>query len=199
MAVSNEWCIAVFKCSPDVISKVLVEVYRFVDDLKGVRSLHFLSKDRVDDEVVFSFRIKVDPKLKGVIKSKLAYKLGTLLSENKFSIDPALENSLEQYVGWSPEKRIAEMGPTKFNQLVDSLKNMSANIIEMIEHGYFGSSERVELAYVFSQMLGCTEYGALYVSEFEVGYYDRLDDKYCPKLREKVEKPARQIVKPHKH
>jgi hypothetical protein len=191
MAVSNEWCIAVFKCNPNVISEVLVDFYRFVDDLNGVRSLHFLSKDRIDDEVVFSFRIMVNPKLKEVIKSKLAYKLGTLLPENKFSINLALENSLKQYFEWNPEKRIAEMGPIKFNQLIDSLKNMSANIIEMIEHGYFGSNERVELAYTFSQMLGCTEYGALYVSEFEVGYYDRLNDKYCPKLKEKLESASK--------
>lgn len=190
MAVSNDWCNAVFKCSPNVIGKLLVEVYRFVDGLNGVRSLHFLSKDRVDDEVVFRFRIMVDPKLKGVIKSKLAYKLGTLLSETKFAIDPTLESSLEQYVGWSPEKRIAEMGTSKFNQLVDSLKNLSNIIIEMIEHGYFESNERVDLAYTFSQMLGCTEYGALYTSEFEVGYYDRLEDKYCPKPKEKITKTA---------
>jgi hypothetical protein len=152
-----------------------------------VRSLHFLSKDRIDDEVVFSFRIMVDPKLKGVIKSKLAYKLGTLLPENKFAIDPALENSLAQYAGWSPEKRIADLCPARFSQLVDSLRGLSGIIIEMIEHGYFESSERVDLAYAFSQMLGCTEYGALYASEFEVGYYDRLDDKYCVKLKEKLE------------
>jgi hypothetical protein len=190
MVVSNEWCVAVCKCSPDTVTKILVEVYRFVEDLSGVRSVHFLSKDRVDDRVVFCLRVMVDPKLKVIVKSKLAYKLATLLSEDLFAIDPSIENNLEQYVGWSPEKRIAEVGPTKFNQLVDSLKNMSANIIEMIEHDYFGSSERVELAYAFSQMLMCTEYGAFYTSEFEVGYYDRLDDKYCPKLREKVEKTA---------
>ena len=67
MAISNEWCVAVFKCSPDSVKKVLVEVYRFADDLKGVRSLHFLVRDRVEDEVVFSFRVMVEPKFKEMV------------------------------------------------------------------------------------------------------------------------------------
>ena len=57
----DEWCVAVFKCNLGSVKKVLVEVYRFVDDLKGVRSLHFLVRDRVEDEVVFSFRVMVEP------------------------------------------------------------------------------------------------------------------------------------------
>ena len=59
MAISTEWCVAVFKCSPGSMKKVLVEVYMFADGLKGVRSLHFLVTDRVGDEVVFSFRVMV--------------------------------------------------------------------------------------------------------------------------------------------
>jgi hypothetical protein len=94
MAISNEWCVAVFKCSSASVKKVLVEVYRFVDDLKGVRSLHFLIRDRVEDEVVFSFRVMVEPKFKETVKTKLAYKLGTLLSKDKYVIDPAAGNSL---------------------------------------------------------------------------------------------------------
>ena len=84
MPVSNQWCIAVFKCNPNMVKKVLVEVYRFTDNLKGVRSLHFLVRDRVEDEVVFSFRVMVEPKFKEIVKSKLAYKLSTLLSEDKY-------------------------------------------------------------------------------------------------------------------
>ena len=62
MNTSNEWYVAVFKCSPDYVKNILVEVYRFVDNLKGVRSLHFLIRDRVEDEVVLSFRVMVEPK-----------------------------------------------------------------------------------------------------------------------------------------
>ena len=190
MAISNEWCVAVFKCSPDSVKKVLVEVYRFADDLKGVRSLHFLVRDRVEDEVVFSFRVMVEPKFKEMVKTKLAYKLGTLLSEDKYVIDPAAGNSLEQYVAWLPEKRIADFGQSKFNQFIDLLKNMSAIVVQMIENDYFASNERVELAHFMSWMLGCTEYGLLSTSGMEIGYYDRLDDKYCSYLRQDFPKPS---------
>jgi hypothetical protein len=184
MAISNEWCVAVFKCSPDSVKKVLVEVYRFADDLKGVRSLHFLIRDRVEDEVVFSFRVMVEPKFKEIVKTKLAYKLGTLLSEDKYVINPDAGNSFVQYVAWLPDKRIADFGQSKFNQFIDLLKNLSALVVQMIENDYFASNGRVELAHVMSWMLGCTEYGLLRTSGMEVGYYDRLEDKYCSYLRQ---------------
>ena len=183
MTISNKWCVAVFKCSPATVKKVLVEVYRFADDLKGVRSLHFLVRDRVEDEVVFSFRVMIEPKFKEIVKTKLAYKLGTLLPKDKYVIDPTAENSLGQYVAWLPDKRIADFGQSKFNQFIDFLKNMSAIVVQIIENDYFASNERVELD-VMSWMLGCTEYGLLSTSGMEVGYYDRLDDKYCSYLRQ---------------
>jgi len=196
MAILNDWCVAVFKCSPASVKKVLVEVYRFADDLKGVRSLHFLIRDRVEDEVVFSFRVMVEPKFKEIVKSKLAYKLGTLLSEEKYVIDPVAGNSLEQYVAWLPEKRIADFGQTKFNLFIDLLKNLSAIVVQLIENDYFASHERVELAHVMSWILGCTEYGLLSTSGMEVGYYDRLDDKYCSYLRQCFPK-SNDKKKPH--
>src|SRR5271169_6553004 len=98
MATSSEWCVAVFKCRYNSVKKVLVEIYRFADDLKGVRSLHFLIRDRVEDEVVFSFRVMVEPKFKEMIKTNLACKIGTLLSEDKYVVDPVAGNCFEQYV-----------------------------------------------------------------------------------------------------
>ena len=94
MSISNEWFVMVFKCNPSTVKKTLVEFYRFVDDLKGVRSLHFLIRDRLEDEVVFSFRVMVDPKLRAIVKSKSVYKLGTLLPADKFAIDPMSESDL---------------------------------------------------------------------------------------------------------
>ena len=143
MVISNEWCVAVFKCSPDSIKEVLVEVYKFADDLKGVRSLHFLVRDRVEDEVVVSFRVMIEPKFKEIVKSKLNYKLSALLSKDRFTIDPIVGNIFERYVAWDAEKRIADFGIAKFNQFIDLLKNMSANIVQLIENNYFASSERV--------------------------------------------------------
>jgi hypothetical protein len=190
MVISNEWCVAVFKCSLTSVKKVLIEVYRFADDLKGVLSLHFLVRDRVGDEAVVSFRVMVEPKFKEMVKTKLAYKLGTLLSEDKYAIDPAAGNSLEQYVAWLPEKRIVDYGQSKFNQFIDVLQKLSAIVVQIIENDYFASNERVELAHVMSWMLGCTEYGLLSTSGMEIGYYDRLDDKYCSYLRQDFQKPS---------
>ena len=190
MAISNEWCVAVFKCSPDSVKKVLVEVYRFADDLKGVRSLHFLVRDRVEDEVVFSFRVMVEPKFKEIVKTNLSCKLGTLLSEDKYAVDPAAGNSFERYVAWLPEKRIADFGQSKFNQFIDLLKNLSAILVQLIESDYFALNERVEIAHIMSWMLGCTEYGLLSASGMEIGYYDRLDDKYCSYLRQDFPKSS---------
>ena len=190
MAISKEWCVAVFKCSPDSINKVLGEFYRFADDLKGVRSLHFLVRDRVEDEVVFSFRVMVEPKFKEMVKTNLSCKLGTFFSEDKYAVDPAAGNSLERYVAWLPEKRIADFGQNKFNQFIDLLKNLSAIIVQLIESDYFALNERVEIAHIMSWMLGCTEYGLLSASGMEIGYYDRLDDKYCSYLRQDFPKSS---------
>ena len=99
-------------------------------------------------------------------------------------------NSLEQYVAWLPEKRIADFGQSKFNQFIDFLKNLSAIIVQLTEDDYFASNERVELAHVMSWMLGCTEYGLLSTSEMEIGYYDRLVDKYCSYLRQDFPKSS---------
>ncbi len=204
MSISNKWVVAVFRCPSSTIKKTLVEFYRFTEELNGVRSLHFLIRDRIEDEVIFSFRVMVEHKFKEIIKNKLANKLNVLLTKNKFSIDPSPENSLVQYVGWSPETRLAEVGQDKFSRFVDVLQDMSAFVIELVEKDYFVSSQRVELAHVMSWMLGCTEYGMLSTSGMEVGYYDRLEDKYCSYLRQDLPKPnkketANYVVKNSEH
>jgi hypothetical protein len=116
--------------------------------------------------------------------------LGTLLSEDKYAVDPAAGNSFERYVAWLPEKRIADFGQSKFNQFIDLLKNLSAIIVQLIESDYFALNERVEIAHIMSWMLGCTEYGLLSASGMEIGYYDRLDDKYCSYLRQDFPKSS---------
>mgnify|MGYP005850079753 CR=1 FL=1 len=114
MSIADELCVAVFKCKPEEIKSVLPEFCNFVNGLQGVKSSHFLIRDRVDDEAVFSFRVMVNPKLKHVIKSKLSYKLGTLLS-TKFAVELPLDNSLQEFVAWEPEKKVAECGLQKFD------------------------------------------------------------------------------------
>lgn len=180
MSTSNEWLVAVFESKSVDAQRNLVEFYRFVDRQKGVRSLHFLLTDRIEDKVVFSFRVMVEPKLKENAKAKLAIKLGSMFSADQFAIDPTANSKLNQYALWSPEKRLAELGQTSFNLFVDSLKSMSSLAVELLERG----SDRVEMVRNFALMLGCTEYGLLGTSGFEVGYYDRLEDKYASFLRQ---------------
>jgi hypothetical protein len=132
----------------------------------------------------------VEPKFKEIVKTNLSCKLGTLLSEDKYAVDPAAGTSLEQYVAWLPEKRIEDFGQSKFNRFIDLLKNLSALVVQLIENDYFALNERVELAHFMSWMLGCTEYGLLSVAGMEVGYYDRLNDKYCSYLRQDFPKSS---------
>ncbi len=186
--LSADWCVAVFKCKPEHIRSVLLDLYAFVKDIEGVIDQHFLIRDRVNDEIVFSFRVSVEPKAKEVIKSKIAYKLETLLSKDKFAVDPSVESPFEKYVAWCPEKRIAEFGPEKFTQFCDFLSKMSKLVMQMIKKRHFNSSERVEIAHVMSSMLGCTEYGLLSTTHWEIGYYDRIEDKNCPYLKEEFPK-----------
>jgi hypothetical protein len=188
MSISNEWFVAIFKCYASDVKKKIVEFYRFVDELKGVQSLHFLIRDRIEDEIIFSFRVMVNPKYKEIIKNECASKLGALLTVDNFAIDPIATNNLEKYVAWAPEKRIKDFGQKKFIQFTDILKTISAIVVEMVENDYFTSSERVELAHFVSWMLGCTEYGLLSTKGMEVGYYDRLCDKYCSYLRQNFPK-----------
>jgi hypothetical protein len=189
MSTSNEWLVAVFKCKPAETEKTIVDFYRYIDNQKGVRSLHFLVTDRIEDEVVFSFRVMVEPKLKEIIKSKSAAKLNTLLGADRFAIDPTVDNNLREYVSWFPEKKLAQVGQARFTSFIDFLKNLSALVVDAIEKNYLASSERVEIAHIFSSMLGCTEYGMLRTTGMEVGYYDSLEDKYCSYLRQTFPQP----------
>jgi hypothetical protein len=179
----DDWCVAVFRCKPADVRRVLVSFYGFVKDLEGVRSLHFIIRDRLEDDVVFSFRVLVDSKDKQIIKSKINYKLGTLMASGRFAVDPDTKDPLEKYVAWSPDERIAKYGPKKFMDFCDLLSKLSRLVLQMARKRCFESNDRVEMAHVMSWMLGCTEYGILSTEHWEVGYYDRIDDRYCQYLK----------------
>jgi hypothetical protein len=179
----DDWCVAVFRCKPADVRRVLVSFYGFVKDLEGVRSLHFIIRDRLEDDVVFSFRVLADSKDKQIVKSKINYKLGTLMASGRFAVDPDTKDPLEKYVAWSPDERIAKYGPKKFMDFCDLLSKLSRLVLQMARKRYFESSDRVEMAHVMSWMLGCTEYGILSTEHWEVGYYDRIDDRYCQYLK----------------
>jgi hypothetical protein len=180
---NDDWSVAVFKCAPENVRSVLLEFYGFVVDLVGVKSLHFLIRDRVEDEIVVSFRVLTEVKYKEVVQSKMNHKLGILVP-HKFTVNPDSHNQLNKYVAWRAEKRISKSGLDKFPEFCNLLSKMSGLVIEMLKNNYFDSSERVEIAHAMSWMLGCTEYGKMSPTHWELGYYDRIEDKYCPYLRQ---------------
>jgi hypothetical protein len=179
----DDWSTAVFKCAPGNVRSVLLEFYGFVVDLVGVDSAHFLIRDRVGDEVVVSFRVLIEKKCREVVESKLNYKLGILVPD-KFAVNPDSQNPLNKYVAWGTEKRMFKPSLDKFPEFCSLLSKMSGLVIEMLKNDYFGSNERVQVAHVMSWMLGCTEYGKMSPTHWELGYYDRIEDKYCPYLRQ---------------
>ena len=189
MSNVSDWFVVVFKSKSIDAAKTLVDFYRFVDSQKGVQSLHFLVADRIDDEVVFSFRVLAESKLKETVKAKSSAKLGSLIGADKFAIDQSVKSDLRQYMSWFPEKKLAQLGLAQFTVYVDLLKSMSSLVVDSIEKNYFASNERVDLTHIFTLMLGCTEYGLLRPTGMEVGYYDRLEDKYCSYLREDFPQP----------
>jgi len=173
----NDWCVSVFKIKPETIRKTITELYRFTEGLDGVISLHFMIRDRLDEEVVFSFRVLSEPDKLKIVKSKIKYKLGTLLEKDVFSVDPNTDHPLAKYVAWSVEERRAKYSTNKFQKFYKTLEAISKLVIQMLENDYFEASERIELAHVTSWMLGCTEYGLLDTKHWEIGYYDRIEGK----------------------
>lgn len=115
-----------------------------------------------------------------------------MLSEDKFAIDPDVKNPLEKYVAWQPNQRIAESGPEKFAAFCRFLRELSRIAVEMIREDYFNSAERVEIAHLLSWILGCTEYGLMSPAHWEVGHYDRLEDKTFPYPKQDFPKTTKQ-------
>ena len=177
------WLVTVLKSPAERTKEVLVSFYDFIKHLSEVKDLHFVIRDRLDDFVIISFRILCEEKDKNILRSKMNFKLGNLLTSKDFIIDPAPDHCLYQYVAWSMEEAIKIRGQEKFNIFCNILRKMSEAVIEMAKQDYFSSEERTEVAHVMSWMLGCTEYFKLTTKHAEVGYYDRIEDKEQPYLQ----------------
>jgi hypothetical protein len=180
----DHWSVVVLRCSAESARSVLLGLYDFVEDIEGVRDLHFLIRDRIGKEIVMTFRVLLESRHERVIKSKITFKLGTLLSNDKFAVDPDVKSRFEKYVAWEPEKRIADFGPEKFAVFCGFLGRLSRIVADMLREDYYGSAERVEMARLVSWMLGCTEYGLISPTHWEVGYYDRVEDKASAYLKQ---------------
>jgi hypothetical protein len=181
----DPWSVVVLCCKAENARSILLGLYDFVKDVEGVRDLHFLIRDRIGKEIIMTFRMLLESRHEQVIKSKITFKLGTLLSNDKFAVDPDVRSRFRKYVAWEPEKRIADIGPEKFTAFCDFLSRFSRLVMDMMKQDYYGSAERVEMARLVSWMLGCTEYGLMSPTHWEVGYYDRLEDKTSAYLKQK--------------
>lgn len=187
LVADNDWCIVVAKCRAKVMASFLVDFYRFAKGMDGVRNLYFLVRDRVESDVVFIFRILVEQGKAKAVKSKISYKLKSLLPEEKYAIDPRNENLLFKYAASSAESA-AKIGEERFTIFCDFLGKLSETVFQMAEKKFFNLTERVEVAHAMALMLGCTEYGLLTKNSMEVGYFDRAEKKYCPYLKEVFKK-----------
>jgi hypothetical protein len=182
------WIVTVFKCNAQKVKKILVDFYDFVCDLTETENLHFIIRDRVDDEVVFSFRVSCTKKNKKLLKSKIIFKLNNLLSKQNYVVDPSPDHPLSNYVAWKWEATTKKRGEEKFNTFCFFLQKMSAMTIEMVKQDYFSSVERTEIVHIMSWMIGCTEYFKLTPKSATVGYYDRIEDKYRAYLQKTFNK-----------
>ncbi len=180
----DNWSIVVVSCKSEIVENSLVSFYNFVKDLEAVKDINFLIRDRLDDEVIFCFHALIDQEHQKVAESKMVYKLKTLLSEEKFSLNPQNNDPLAKYVAWSPTGRTEKYGAEKFNLFCSYLSTLSELVVDMAQNKYFDSSERVEITRLMSSMLGCTEYGSLSAKQMEIGYYDRISNKYQICLKE---------------
>lgn len=174
----ESWLVTVFRCKSAVVKEVIVKFYDFVNDLPEVEALHFIIRDRLEDDVVFSFRTRCKEDNKKIAKSKIEFKLNELLDKHMYVVNPTVEDDLFKYAAWPWEDTIKERGKEKFEKFTQFLREMSKMVIAMIKQDYFSSHERTELAHVMSWMLGCTEYFILSPKSAKVGYYDRIEDKY---------------------
>ena len=172
------WLVTVFKCKAKIAKEVLINFYDFIKDPAEVENLHFIIRDRLEDDVVFSFRILCEEKNKQIVKSKICFKLNNLISKEDYVVEPTQDHPLYTYAAWPWEETIKNRGEEKFNAFCSYLRKMSAMIIEMIKQDYFESVERTEIAHVMSWMLGCRNYFKLTPKSASVGYYDRIEDKY---------------------
>jgi hypothetical protein len=92
---------------------------------------------------------------------------------------------LIQYVdSQNKNKKPIIIDPELQKELDSCIPSLAKEKMKLNENDYFASNERVELSHVMSWMLECTEYGLLSTSGMEVGYYDRLEDKYSSYLRQ---------------
>ena len=185
----DEWFIVVLKCRSEDATGFLVDFYSFAEDLAEVKNLHFLVRDRVDDDVVFSFRFLTEKKNRKIAQSKISFKLKSHFPENRFIVDPDTAHPLHKFAAFPWRQTAKERGAEKFSTFCSFLGKLSRVVVDMARVSYFSSKERVEIAHIMSWMLGCTECGLISPKEIQIGYFDRIEGVNHAYLRQALAKP----------
>jgi hypothetical protein len=174
------WMVAVFKSDPKKAREILVELYEYAKEIEEVKDLHFIIRDRVKNEIVFSFRFMIEEQKRKILSGKIAFKLNNLVAKDNFVVDSSSDHPLFEYEAWTWKVTLKERGLKKFNVFCSFLSELSSVVVNMAKQDYFASTERAELAHVMSWMLGCKE-TTLLKSQKEVnriltGLSDVIDD-----------------------
>jgi hypothetical protein len=170
----DEWVVIVAKFNYEKAKDHIVDVYSELDDLIGVKDLHFIIRDRIDDDVIVSFRISLETSNREETIQYITSHLGTLIPDSTHVINPEPQHPLYEFATWSWKERINQTGYKTFTTFCGYLSQLSRMIVNMAKNGYFDSRKRVEIAHLMSWMLGCTEYGILSTKSWQIGYYDRI-------------------------
>jgi hypothetical protein len=180
----HEWSVIVVKTQPAHVRETVVRVYRFLEDLIGVAAIHFVVRDRMQDGVLVSFRLRLESAdadaTKAAIRRELVHE--TIVD---FAIDPSTSHPLHKFGAWPWQATVQQRGAEKFAQFSEYLSQFSRIVVDMAEHDDFASSERAEMAHVVAWMLGLTECGVLRVKGMkgvDIGYYDRIENTTHPYL-----------------
>ena len=129
--MENDWLVTVFKCESSKAKEILVDFYEFMKGVEGLEDQHFLVRDRLENEVVFSFRVLGKETDKKIIASKIEYKLRNLIPEKNFVVEPTPEHKMYKYQAWPWRNTLKERGAEKFNAFCSLLSKLSALVIEM--------------------------------------------------------------------
>ena len=184
MTNAHEWSVIVVKTQPVHVRRTLVHTYRFLEGLIGVDAVHFAVRDRMQDSVIISFRLRFAAATAEATKAAIHRELEDEMVVD-FAIDPPASHPFRVFAAWPWQDTLQQGGTPKCTQFIEYLSRFSRLVVDMAEHDDFASSERAEVAHVVAGMLGLTECGVLRVKDakgVDIGYYDRIENTTHPYL-----------------
>ena len=112
------WIIAVLKCRAEDAPSFLVDFYDFVEDLEEVKDLHFLIRDRVDDDAIFSFRFLTEKKNYRIAHSKISFKLKSHFPNERFILNPEATHPLFKFAAFPWRQAVKDRGAERYRHSI---------------------------------------------------------------------------------